>query len=132
MRRSTSVLIAVFIVIVVGGALAIGLHGGGSVGSTCKAAGKPTAHVVVIKDDRVSDSGVRGKRCDTLTITNDDAVVREIAFGLHEHQEAYDGVAERVLGRGQSLTITFTQIGSFRWHDHIHDEVQGYFMVTNN
>jgi len=42
----------------------------------------------------------------------------------------YDGVAERVLGKGQSFTITLNQAGNFHWHDHLHDEVEGYFTVN--
>lgn len=68
--------------------------------------------------------------CDTLTFTNKDAIAREIAFGPHEHHVPYDGVAERVLNKNQSFTVTLNQTGNFRWHDHLHDEVEGTFAVT--
>lgn len=118
------------IVFIVGAALFVGLRGG-SAGNTCKANHPSVAYKVAIHDGKVSDDHVYAKRCDTLTITNEDSGAREIAFGLHEHHEPYNGVAERLLGHGQSLTVTLNQTGAFRWHDHIHDEVQGYFTVAD-
>ncbi|HSX06439.1 MAG TPA: hypothetical protein VLG92_01830 [Candidatus Saccharimonadia bacterium] len=130
MNRRTSVLLGLFIVIVIGLALTVGLMGGQSAGSVCKGNSSPVAHKVVIKDGKVSDGHVKGKLCDTLTIINDDSVTREVAFGPHEHHVPYDGIAERLLSKNQSLTITLNQAGSFHWHDHIHDEVEGYFAVS--
>jgi len=129
MNRRTSVFIACFIVLVVATALAIGLASGRSAGSACSSNRKSTAYTVQIKDGKVSNDSVHAKLCDTLQLTNDDAVIREVAFGPHEHHVPYDGVAERVLGKGQSLTVTLNQAGSFHWHDHIHDEVEGFFAV---
>lgn len=84
---------------------------------------------VEIKNDKVTPQTTNGKLCDTLTITNDDNITRIIAFGPHEHHVAYDGVTDRVLHKNESLSITFNQTGSFHFHDHEHDEVQGYFNV---
>ena len=92
--------------------------------------GKHTALKVVIKDNVVTPDKTTGKLCDTLTFTNEDPIDREIAFGPHENHIPYDGVAERLLSQSQSLTITLNQAGSFHFHDHIHDEVEGYFTVT--
>jgi len=129
MNRRTSVLMAVLIVAVVGTALAVGLSGSRSATNGCKASGTPVMHKVVIQDGKVSDDQVNGRLCDTVTFTNKDNLAREIAFGSHEHHVPYDGVAERVLGKGQSFTITLNQAGNFHWHDHLHDEAEGYFTV---
>jgi hypothetical protein len=129
MNRRTSIALGIFIVVVIVLALGIGLMSGHSAGSTCQGSGTVARHTIVITNSKVSDDKIQGKLCDTLTITNDDAVIREVAFGPHEHHVPYDGVAERLLSKGQSLTITLNQAGSFHWHDHIHDEVEGYFTV---
>lgn len=118
------------IVIIVATALIIGLKGNHSAANGCQGTTKPVARKVVIQDGKVSEDHINGRLCDTLSITNEDTASREIAFGLHDHHEPYDGVTERVLGKGESFTITLNQAGSFRWHDHIHDEVQGFFTVT--
>jgi len=130
MNRRTSVLLLVFLIVVVGTALAVGLMGGQTASGTCHANGKVTAYRVVIRDGKVPSNHVQGKQCDTLTITNNDTLTREIAFGPHERHVAYDGVAERLLSKGQSLTVTLDKTGSFHWHDHLHDEVEGYFTVS--
>jgi len=130
MDRRMSVLIAVLIVLVVGAALAVGLSGGRTAADVCTAAGQPTSHVVVISHGKPSVSQVQAAQCDKLTITNKDSAAREVAFGVHDHHTAYDGISERVLAKNQSFTITLNRTGTFHWHDHLHDEVEGYFTVT--
>lgn len=122
--------VVLLIVVVVGTALVLGLRGSHSAANGCNATGTPAAHRATIKNGEVSNDRISGRLCDTLTIVNQDDISREIAFGLHDHHEPYDGVTERVLGKGESFTVTLNQVGSFRWHDHIHDEVQGFFTVT--
>lgn len=89
-----------------------------------------TTHKVLIRDDKVIPSHTTGSLCGTLTIVNLDSEVRLLAFGVHDKHQPYDGIGEKVLRRGQSLTVTLVQAGNFRFHDHIHDEVQGTFTVT--
>lgn len=86
-------------------------------------------HAVVIKNSEVLPEHTDATRCDTLTITSDDTVTRLMAFGQHDHHQAYDGVTEKILTKGQTMTVTLDQVGSFRFHDHLHDEVQGTFSV---
>jgi plastocyanin len=86
-------------------------------------------HAVVIRNDQMQPETVTAKKCDRLTITNRDDVTREIGFGQHDHHTPYDGVSERILKKGESLTITLNQIGEFHYHDHFHDEVAGNFIV---
>jgi plastocyanin len=87
-------------------------------------------HTVIIRDDKASPVKTTAKLCDTLSIINLDTVTREIAFGPHENHVAYDGVAEKLLQEGESFTVMLNQPGTYRFHDHVHDEVQGYFTVT--
>ncbi len=131
MNRRTTVFVVLLIIVVAGGGLAVALSGNKTAANSCKASGTPVAYKVTIQDGKVSDDHVSGKRCDTITFMNKDSTAREVAFGPHEHHMPYDGVAERVLSKNQSLTITLDQTGSFQWHDHLHDEVVGYFTVKN-
>jgi len=86
-------------------------------------------HLVTIKDDRASQTTIVGRLCDTLTIVNEDPTFREIAFGPHEEHQAYDGVTAKLLEKGQSLKVVMNQVGAYHFHDHIHDEVEGDFIV---
>lgn len=65
--------------------------------------------------------------CDSITFTNYDNITREIAFGPHEDHVPYDGVAEKLLNKGQSFTITANQAGSY----HFHDKVDGHFFCKD-
>jgi len=87
-------------------------------------------HRVVIQNDKLSPAHLSAPKCDTLTIVNQDDEARLMAFGVHDAHMAYDGVTDRVLGRGQSFTVTLVKTGNFRFHDHEHDEVAGTFTVT--
>lgn len=95
----------------------------------CAAIGKN--HIATMQHGTVTPVHIDGVRCDTLTIVNQDAVVRLVAFGPHDNHVPYDGIAERLLNQGQRFTVTLVQTGSFRFHDHLHDEVQGTFSVTD-
>lgn len=130
MNRRTSILMAIFIVAVAGAAMALGLSAGQPTANGCKAGTDSRTYQVVIKADKVSPGTTQARMCDRLTITNEDPVTRLIAFGPHEHHVPYDGVTERLLTQNQSLTITLNQTGAFLFHDHLHDEVQGGFVVS--
>ena len=95
----------------------------------CKT-GQHASHTVTIKDGQVSPANTNGKLCDTLTITNLDDSTRLLAFGRHEQHVEYDGVSERALNKNQSLSVTLVETGNYKFHDHLHDEVQGTFTVA--
>lgn len=120
--------VVVVLVLAVGGVLL--LQGSSKADSECQGAANTRHFSVTIRDGKVDNDHVQGKLCDSMTITNRDAISREIAFGPHEDHVPYDGIAERVVNKDQSLTVTFNKSGSYHWHDHIHDEVEGYFTVT--
>ena len=101
-----------------------------STGTSLHCTAKPVSYAAIIKDGTVTPNTIDAKLCGTLTITNQDAIAREIAFGEHDKHVAYDGIGEKVLNQGQSLTITFNKTGSFHFHDHLHDEVEGFFTIT--
>ena len=93
----------------------------------CPSAG-PT-HQVVITNGRAQPAHVDAALCDSLVITNADNRYRLLAFGPHDHHQAYDGVSERMLGRNQSLSISLVQRGAFIFHDHLDEAAAGSFTV---
>jgi hypothetical protein len=88
-----------------------------------------TSHVVTVENSVVTPDHTVAAKCDTLTIKNLDNVDRMMAFGVHEMHTAYDGVEEHELMANQEFTVTLIQTGSFKFHDHMHDEVAGTFQV---
>ena len=88
-----------------------------------------TNHLVTIAGSNVMPAHVSAGKCDTMTIANQDDTRRLMAFGVHASHAPYDGIEERYLVKGQSMTVTLDQTGEFLFHDHLHDEVQGTFTV---
>lgn len=113
--------------------VALGLtHQTAKIYNPCAGRFDQAVHSVTIQDGRVTPRATTAQLCDSLTITNLDKSPRLIAFGQHDHHEPYNGVAEKLLAQGQSLTVQLDQAGNFRFHDHLDDTVQGTFSVTGN
>lgn len=87
-------------------------------------------HQVIIKDGRVSPSHTYANKCDTLTFINQDNARREIAFGTHPAHKTYAGEGEIVARQGRGETITLSESGTYRFHDHLHAQTAGYFTVN--
>lgn len=88
-----------------------------------------TAYVATIFNDRITPLNTDAQLCDTLTIINNDANPRLIAFGVHDQHTPYDGVEEKILKKDESIKITLNQQGKFLFHDHDDDSVRGTFTV---
>lgn len=87
-------------------------------------------YIISISGSRPRPADISARLCDKLTFVNNDKVTREIAFGPHDNHIPYDGVAEKFLNKNQSFTVTLNKVGTYHWHDHLHDEVQGDFTVN--
>lgn len=88
-------------------------------------------HIATIENGKITPEHTYAKKCDTLTITNKDHVMRLIAFGQHEDHVPYNGISEQGLSNGQSFTVTLDQAGSYIFHDHYHESVSAEFTVTD-
>ena len=86
-------------------------------------------HRVTIKDGMVSPLHTEANRCDTLTFIDEDSVSREIAFGAHIAHEPYAGNLEIPIRRGMPKTITLSESGTYRFHDHLQEQTAGDFTV---
>jgi len=129
MDKKTTTLLFGLVLLVLGLGLGIALTGRGDSPDVCR--GKKTqVFTVVIRNANPSHAAIDAKLCDKITFTSNDAATREIGFGDHDNHVPYDGISERILNKGDSLSITLNQTGTYHWHDHLHDEVTGYFTVT--
>jgi plastocyanin len=88
------------------------------------------SHTVTIQDKIMKPKHTDAKLCDTLTIVNKDNELRLVAFGVHDHPVAYDNVSEKPLKKDQSFTITLDKTGTYIFHDHLDEDVEGDFTVT--
>ena len=96
--------------------------------STCTQTKTP--HTAVIRDGKIYPNNIQAKMCDTLTVINNDAVTRLMAFGKHEKHSRYDGISEKRLSPGQSLTVSLGQTGAYLVHDHYDEYVSATFTVS--
>lgn len=87
-------------------------------------------HQITIKNGFVTPYRIDAKKCDTLTFINNDSEVRELAFGEHDEHQPYAGLTELLLQHGHNETITLSEIGVYKFHDHLHEETAGEFSVN--
>jgi cytochrome o ubiquinol oxidase operon protein cyoD len=86
-------------------------------------------HQVTIKDGAVTPLHTSAHTCDTLTFKNEDKVSREMTFGTHPEHKAYAGLAEVPVRKGLTKTITLSEAGTYKFHDHLQAETAGDFTV---
>ncbi len=101
---------------------------GGQQTGACE--GQHANHLVTIKDNKVSPLHTDAQRCDTLTFSNKDSDIKEVAFGEHPHHTAYAGQTEYIIRGGHNETITLSEVGTYKFHDHLQEETAGDFTVT--
>jgi hypothetical protein len=89
-----------------------------------------THHQIVIKDGLVSPQFTYAHLCDVLTITNKDDASRLMAFGQHDHHQKYGSIVEKMLIKNQQFTVQLTQPGKYIFHDHLDEQVEGSFDVS--
>lgn len=92
--------------------------------------GQHTNHQVSISGNAITPSQVTAKQCDTLTFMNKDNATQNIVFGEHNEHVSYAGEGVHVLRAGKNETITLSETGTFKFHDHLNPDVYGYFTVT--
>lgn len=93
--------------------------------------GQHASHKVTIKNGQVSPVQTVAQKCDTLTFINEDNAPREITFGAHPEHGVYAGEDELVVKKGRSKSITLSESGSYKFHDHLQPLVAGDFTVTH-
>ena len=101
---------------------------GGEATGACQ--GQHANHKVVIKNGVVSPIQTLARKCDTLTLINEDKKVRKITFGTHPQHEVYGGETELVLRKARAKVITLSESGTYQFHDHLQPEIAGDFTVT--
>ncbi len=85
-------------------------------------------HKVIISNGIVNPLFTTANKCDTLTFINEDKV-REITFGEHPDHEPYAGIIELDIQKNKNKTITLSESGLYKFHDHLRPETAGQFTV---
>jgi len=114
--------------IAIGSVFALVIANANSSDAGCERPGE--THNISITDDVASPRNTYATKCDKVVITNSDAVTRKIGFGDHDNHQAFGGVDEKVLHKGQSFTLLLTETGTGNFHDHYNYDVEGTIVVT--
>ena len=114
--------------VIIGSVFALVIANANSSEAGCERPGE--THNISITDDVASPRNTYATKCDKVVITNSDAVTRKIGFGDHDNHQAFGGVDEKVLHKGQSFTLLLTETGTGNFHDHYNYDVEGTIVVT--
>jgi cytochrome o ubiquinol oxidase operon protein cyoD len=86
-------------------------------------------HKVTIKYHQVSPEHTQARLCDTITFINEDGEVKDIAFGNHPDHGTYAGEMDLITRQGHPKSLTLSQLGTYRFHDHLNETTTGSFTV---
>lgn len=65
----------------------------------------------------------------TVSFTNNDTQSHQVASAPHPVHTSYPPFNGAVLGAGETRAVTFTQAGSFKYHDHLNPGLTGTVIV---
>ena len=104
---------------------------GGSQASQSPASGGDGAqtHQVVILNFAFSPQSITIKAGDTVTWTNEDDAQHLIASDPHPAHTDLPGLQSNALNKGDSYSFTFTKVGTWGYHCHLHPSMTGTVVV---
>lgn len=98
--------------------------------STGACQGNNANHTVIIKDARITEQTIEARRCDTLTIVNEDGTNREFMFSTNGLAASYGGVYDVAVRADRYKVITLNELGTFNFYDSTDNGIAGTFIVT--
>lgn len=88
------------------------------------------SHTIAIQGDSFMPDKLVGNRCDIVTfINNDQHAVYLPSFGDHPHDLHYAGFPDKVLGYNQKESFVAHTEGTFTFHDHLKDQIDGLLII---
>jgi len=87
-------------------------------------------YTVEIKNSTFVPAKVEAKVCDHLQFINLDEILHEPAFGAHPTHLDYPGYEEKGLLQNNSNEFVLGIAGTFSFHDHLDDEIEGLLIVN--
>lgn len=87
-------------------------------------------YIVAIENDKFLPDNIDALHCGKLTFVNRDAEQHEIAFGEHDKHIPYGDFLEETLLPNERISVKLVQTGTFKFHDHLHEEIKGVLKVS--
>jgi len=85
---------------------------------------------VNIKNFAFSPDTLNVKVGTTVTWTNEDIAQHQVASDPHPTHTDLPGLVSDLILQGQSYSFTFTKVGTFGYHCHLHPSMKGTVVVT--
>ena len=85
---------------------------------------------ITIKNFAFDPPVITVKSGTTVTWTNEDASVHQVASDPHPTHTDLPGLVSDPFSQGQTYSFTFTTVGTFGYHCHIHPSMTGKVIVT--
>jgi plastocyanin len=85
---------------------------------------------VTIKNFAFDPPIITVKSGTTVTWTNEDAAAHQVASDPHPTHTDLPGLISDPFAQGQTYSFTFTKVGTFGYHCHIHPSMTGKVIVT--
>jgi plastocyanin len=68
--------------------------------------------------------------CSTITFKNTGTKFHQVAFGDHPTHLLYPFYVEQVLSPNKKISLLLTAFGTYKIHDHLHEELEGELIIT--
>lgn len=98
--------------------------------TTCEPSASSKTIEVVFTGSEFQPATITAHLCDTLRFTNQSDIFMEPAVGPHPSHTAYPEFdAQRPLERGETFEMIVRRVGTFSFHDHLHEEIEGQIII---
>lgn len=85
--------------------------------------------VVTVTRAGFSPATVTVKAGDTVKWVNNDSIDHDVSSAVHPTHKVYPPLNLGVVKPGASLTLEFTEVGSYKYHDHLSPKLFGTVVV---
>jgi cytochrome o ubiquinol oxidase operon protein cyoD len=86
-------------------------------------------YTIELKGNKATPRHTDARLCDTILFVNLDDETRDIEFGVHDLHTMYAGEGGKSIRPGRNMSLRLTELGTFKFHDHIQDAISGTFTV---
>lgn len=87
-------------------------------------------HTILIQQTGFNPPSLQTRICDEITFINKDKIYHEVAFGDHPYHLIYPGYNEKALAPDTSITIVLKAYGRYKFHDHLHEKLDGSLNIS--
>lgn len=130
--KKAILIIVILAIVLIGGYLifAKGYNNSSSNSTTNLPNNSSDANKITIKNFAFDPPTITVKSGTTVTWTNEDSADHFVASDPHPTHTDLPGLSSNPFSQGQSYSFTFTKVGTFGYHCHLHPSMKGTVIVA--